>query len=441
VSSSAQPRAGDGERAWDYDLARRRLPNGLTLVTVRQPHLHRCALSLFGAAGSRFESAEDNGLSHFLEHMMFRGTARFPSSLDLNTAVERLGGSFAAATCPDTTEFAVELPRENLADGIELFVELVARPLFRELEIERKVIAEEIREDLDEHGTPIDIDLLSRRRLWPDHPLGQPVTGPLENVLRFDRDDVQRLFEERYVSGNEVVCLSGAFAPAVADRLAEELATLRVGPRLSDSPTPRPAPGPTAAHAHKPGSQTQVRLAFPAPGFLDPANPALELLLRVLDDGMSTRLHRRIFEERGLAYNVGADLESYPDAAAINIEALVAHDKATVVVEAILELMDELRDGPVTPDELEKARHRAIWSLESYQDSPGAMSGWFGEQELFRRPPTLEQEAAATAAVTAADIEQLARELFVGRNLHLTTVGVQGAPEQAALERLASSAR
>jgi predicted Zn-dependent peptidase len=439
VSSPAQPAAARTAHAWDYALTRRQLPGGLTLVLVRQPHLHRCSLSLFCAAGSRFETAADNGLSHFLEHMMFRGTERFPSSRQLNTAVERLGGSIGASTCPDTTEYTLELPRENLEAGIGLFVELVARPLFAELEIERNVIVEEIREDLDERDQPIDVDLLSRRRLWPGHPLGQPVTGDLANVLRFGDADVRRLFAERYVSGNEVVCLTGAFAEPLGDRLADALAGLRGGPRRTDSPPVTVAPGPTVHHAHKPGSQTHVRLAFPAPGLLDPRCTALELLLRVLDDGMSTRLHRRIFEERGLAYNVGADLESYPDCAAVNVGALVAHEKAPAVVEAILEVVAELREA-VAPDELAKAQDRAIWSLEAFQDDPSAMSGWYGEQELFRRPATLEEEARAIGRVTLGDLEQVAREVFAGQQLHLTTVGVLSGARRDELERLASNA-
>jgi predicted Zn-dependent peptidase len=152
---------------------------------------------------------------------------------------------------------------------------------------------------------------------------------------------------------------------------------------------------------------------------------------------MSTRLHRRIFEERGLAYNVGADLESYPDAAAVNIEALVAHEKAPALTAAILEVIAELRAG-VTADELAKAQDRAVWDLEAYQDSPGAMSGWYGEQELFRRPPTLEEEARAVVGITLDDLRQVARQVFDASCLHLTTVGVQPAERCAEIERLAS---
>ena len=173
---------------------RRVLSNGVTLVEVCQPHLHRGSISVYFRAGSRYEAKESNGISHFLEHMIFRGTKRHPSTYDLNLAVERLGGTLFAATSPMTTEFELTLPVENLEAGAHLLATILTEPIFGNIDIERRIIAEEILEDYDDEGNPIDIDFLSRVRLWPDHPLGQSVTGPLDNVLGFKRSDIEEHF-------------------------------------------------------------------------------------------------------------------------------------------------------------------------------------------------------------------------------------------------------
>ena len=152
-------------------------------MEVCQPHLHRGSIAVYFKAGSMYETAAENGLSHFLEHMVFRGTAHHPNAYDVNLAVEKLVGNLFAATGPDSTEFGITLPTECLVSGSELLAEVVTAPVFRDIEIERRIVTEEIREDLDEDGKPIDMDFLSRRRLWPGHALGYAVTGPLDNAL------------------------------------------------------------------------------------------------------------------------------------------------------------------------------------------------------------------------------------------------------------------
>jgi predicted Zn-dependent peptidase len=188
----------------------------------------------------------------------------------------------------------------------------------------------------------------------------------------------------------------------------------------------------------KPGSQTQVRAAFHAPGDDDSDSVALATLLGVLDDGMSSRLHRRIFDERGLAYNIGASLDSYPDAAALNFDALTSHDNVIEVIEEILDIATSLRDTRVPEDELEKARRRAVFGIEELMDDPQAMSLWYGEQRLFRPPPPLDSRIRAHRGITADDIERAAGRVFTPQNLHVTTVGQRNARTGKGIERAIS---
>jgi predicted Zn-dependent peptidase len=420
-----------------YDLERHTTVEGLRVLLVRQPHLHRGTISAYVGAGSRFEADEDSGLSHFLEHMVFRGTARFPTAFDLNVAVELLGGTLVASTAPDVTAFSVSLPSESLVSGVELVAEVLTRPVLGAIDVERKIIVEEIREDLDERDRNVDIDFQSRRRLWPGHPLGRSVTGPMENVMRFGAVDLRRCLDERYCARNTVLCVAGSFdSDAIRDVAARAFSSMRRG-AVAQGEAPRPGPtGPSAVHVDKAGSQTALRIALRAPGLDDPDLTAAELLLRLLDDGMSTPLHRRVFEDRGLAYDVGADLETYADAGALNIDAVCSHENVVPVAEEVMAILRELRDRPVAEGDLDKAKRRAVWSLERHLDDPEAMNAWYGEQELVARVRRLDEEARAFAALDAADVARVAARVVCTADLHVTTIGVLDEKQQHAIARL-----
>jgi predicted Zn-dependent peptidase len=434
------PMAPADEGSWGYTRTKTTLANGLKVVRILQPHLHRGSIAVYFRAGSRYESAAENGLGHFLEHMIFRGSESHPSAFALNLAVEELGGTLFAATAPDCTVFEITLPRESLEQGARLLAEIVTRPLFADIDIERRIVVEEIREDIDEQGAPIDIDFLSRSRLWPSHPLGQAVTGPPRNVSGFRIEDVRRTFERSYVGRNAVVAASGSFDPhGLGLAIEEAFSAMAEGAPIPPSPRPVLARGPSVLHAHRGGSQTMARIAFHAPGEDDPDRTALAILMSVLDDGMSTRLHRRIFEEQGLAYNVSAELDQYEDAGVLDIEAACVHENVPSLVAEALAIVADLRDRPVSDRELGKAKRRATWGLRLALDDPHGMSSWFGEQELFREPEPLEQRACAVEAVTAADVLRVAARVFQPGGLHVTTVGVQDGRCRSELERIASS--
>src|SRR5512143_750330 len=170
------------------------LDNGLAVTTVALPHLHTAVCGLFVKVGSRFETPTDNGLSHFVEHMLFRGTERYPTSLALNSAIERLGSTLDAQTGRDLTLLQLALEPDHVPAAIELLGELMGRPRFSDIELERALILEEINEDYDEHGVEINAEDIARGIVFDDHPLGQRIIGPRGNVERFTADDVRRHF-------------------------------------------------------------------------------------------------------------------------------------------------------------------------------------------------------------------------------------------------------
>src|SRR6185503_13851951 len=192
-----------------YRVFRSRLPSGLRLVTVETPHLHTATICLYVRAGSRYETPAENGLSHFVEHMLFRGSSGFPDSLTLNRAIEELGGTLYAETGRDYSLYQIPLAAGDIARGLAIMGDLFSTPAFRDIELERQIILEEILEDLDDRGRNVNVDDLSRAVAWGSHPLGYTITGPLKNVRRFRDADVRRHFARFYGAANMVLCVAG----------------------------------------------------------------------------------------------------------------------------------------------------------------------------------------------------------------------------------------
>jgi predicted Zn-dependent peptidase len=418
------------------------LPNGLRLVVAPQPHLHTASLSLFVKAGSRFETERDNGLSHFLEHMLFRGTERLPSAYALNHAIESLGGTLYGATHADFTLYQVSVPPESLAGSIALFGEIVTSPVFSDIDVEKGIVREEILEAVDEDGRNVDIEDISREVVFAGHPLGFKITGDAANVDRFDTRDLRRWLTRFYGASNSVVVVSGAVdAAECAAQVREAFAAMPPGTPVEAAPPALGAREPAFEFVESVGSQSELRVSFVAVGEKDARRPALELLTRILDDGMSTRLHRRICDERGLAYDVFAALDLYEDCGVFDLGASVEHAKAPAVLEQLFALVRELRDTPVTDDELAKAKRRYLWELRATLDDAAGLAGFYGVRGLLGVHETLDDVAAAVQAVDAAAIRALARDIFVRSRLSVTIVGLVEDDALDACERLVDAWR
>jgi predicted Zn-dependent peptidase len=400
------------------------LDNGLAVTTVALPHLHTAVCALFIKVGSRFETAADNGLSHFTEHMLFRGTERYPSSLQLNTAVERLGSTLHAETGRDYTLFQLALEPEYLAQGIDLLGELLGHPRFSDIELERALILEEINEDYDEQGVEINADDIARGLVFEDHPLGQRIIGPRGNVERFSPADVHRHFAAFYGARNANLCITGPVDHArVVEQAAHALHAMPAGTRADVLAAPAPLAGPRLEHVKDAGSQTSLAIVFRAVPELDPAYVALIALLRVLDDGMSTRLHYTLADQKGLAYSIHGAIEPLADAALLEIAGATANAKVPALVRELLVLLDGLRRGEVTPDELAKARVRYRYETLASVDDASAMAGWFGGTALYYPPPGLSERLAQMAAVTVDDVVRVAEQVLAPGNLAIAAVG------------------
>ncbi len=402
------------------------LDNGLAVTTVELPHLHTAVCALFVKVGARFEAPEDNGLSHFVEHMLFRGTERYATSLALNTAVERLGSTLHAETGRDYSLFQLALEPDHVPTAIDLLGELLGRPRFSDIELERALILEEINEDYDEQGTEINADDIARGVQFDKHPLGQRIIGPRSNVERFAIGDVRRHFDRCYGARNANLCVAGPVTHGtVVEAAARALGTMASGTRIEVPPAPPLVADQHARLRHVPdaGSQTSLAILFRAMPELDPSYLALVSLLRILDDGMSTRLHYTLADQKGLAYSIHAAIEPLADVALFEIAGATANAKVPSLVRELLLLLDGLRRGEITDDELAKARVRYRYETLASIDDAAAMAGWFGGTALYYPPPALSQRLAAMSTITVDDVVRVAGDVFVPDQLVLAAVG------------------
>jgi predicted Zn-dependent peptidase len=406
-------------------IERTTLTNGLPVVVARLPHLHRAYVALWARVGSRFETAQDNGISHFLEHMIYRGTPRIPSAHDVNLAFEGLGGSLFASTQVDHGIFSLSLPPESLDEACALFGEVVARPAFLDIDVEKGIVAEEILGDLDDEGRQVDADNISRALIYGDHPLGFTITGTENHVQGFTEDTLRRWHSAHYTAQNSVLVFSGNVDPQLAMRFARrDFEGLPRGSRARATPPPMDQRKPRLEIVENVSSQTELRVCLRAIAETHPMRPALDMLMRIIDDGMSTRLYHRLCDARGLCYDVSAGYDPYEDDGVVDVAAGVQHKRAALVTREILSMFEELaRSGP-TDEELRKARRRAAWDARSLADSAEEAASFHAGGLLFERFTTPEEHVAELLRVTRDQVRDVARLLASAERLNVTAVGL-----------------
>ena len=413
------------------------LDNGLRVVCVPQPLLHTAAVSLHVRVGSRFETRELNGCSHFLEHMLFRGTPSFGSAHEQALALERLGGTLYAATHSDFGLMSLSLPPENLEAALDIFAEVTMHPRFTAIELERAIIREEILETLDDNGHQIDPDNLSRALMFGDHPLGFPITGSVHTLQRMGVEQLRKHHALHYTAANSVLCFAGAIDPSECQTMARRLfGSMNSGHLVSSALASRTQKLPRYRYVENQMSQTDLRLAFRAPGEHDPQEPAAEVLLRLLDDGMSTRLYARVCDEQGLCYNVSADYETYEDDGVLDLGALVQHARAPTVMRELCEIVSEIaREGPVD-DELEKTKMRHGWESRAVLDDADALAEFHGLSVLADIADSVDARHREIMSVTAEQVRDVARRIFRPDNVSGVAVGLLEESDKKQLEQI-----
>jgi len=414
------------------------LSNGLTTLVLPLPAVHRAVITLYIKTGSRFETARESGISHFVEHMLFRGTPRFASAHELATAFEDWGGTLVASTSADSGNLAIAVPPENLTPVMELLAEVVQSPLLSGIELERGIIREEILEDLGEDGELVDGQSLVRRLAFGDHGLGHLITGPLDNIESFSETQIRAHFERTYVASGMVLGVAG---PVDGPRVVSDLDRAFAGVRRGEAPTCAPAPEQTEGRfrmVRSSGSnQTSLHVAFRCPGERDPLEPAVDMLLRVIDDGMATRLYHQLCDTRGLCYDAGASYEAYEETGLVEFGTETAHERSAEVLEEILRITRDLAEHGPTQREVERAQKRCRWQHEAMLDNAVDLADFLALGELSNTAKTPAERLDQLLAVTRQDIHRAAEFVFRHDRQSVVAVGSAKAGQIAKLERCA----
>ncbi len=400
------------------------LPNGLRLVSSYLPHTRSVSISIFIGAGSRYEADDIAGVSHFLEHMLFKGTKRRPTAREISEEIEGIGGVMNAGTDKELTVYWAKVGDHRFAATLDILADSLLNSLLdpAELEKEREVILEELAMTED---SPADmVNILIDEVVWPHQPLGRDTGGTPDSVKVITRDHVVSYMQELYVPQNTVVAVAGnVSSQEVIDRVAEYLGDWRPRPFASWYPAQIPDDTPRLRLRSKKTEQAHFCLATPGLSAAHPDRYVLDVLNAVLGEGMSSRLFLEIREKRSLCYDVHSYVNHYLDTGSTVVNAGVDPSKLDEALRATIDELIKMDDG-VPEKELHKAKEFIKGRLQLRMEDTRAVASWLGGQELLRREIlTVDEVLAIVDDVTAESLRRVATELWRTEAFRLAVVG------------------
>ncbi len=404
------------------------LPNGLTVLTERMAHMRSVAMGVWVGTGSRDEAPAQNGLSHFVEHMVFKGTTTRDAK-QLARETDAIGGNLDAFTGKETICFNIKVLDQNVDAAMDILADLVLHPRFEptDLQREKSVILEEIK--MDEDNPDYLVHEVHVANFWKGDPLASSILGTAKTVAAFDEPGVRAFHTERFSPENMFFSAAGNLEHeemiALVTRHFAQLAPLGDTP-LKALPAPRVTPHITLKKK-KSLEQVQICLGVPAPPVDAPNRYVLYLLNTILGGGMSSRLFQTVREEAGLAYSIYSELSPFRDAGSLTVYAGTSVEKTPEMLRLILQELKLMKDEPVSDDELKRAKDQSrgniVLGLES---SSARMSNLARQQMYYGRFTSVEEIEREVDAVTPQDIQAAARELFQADLLSLTLLGNLG---------------
>jgi len=400
------------------------LPNGLRILVGEMPETRSVSLAVYVGVGSRIETKDDAGTSHFLEHMVFKGSAKRPTAADISQVIESKGGVVNASTDKEVTVFWSRVPARHYLVALDVIADLIRAPMLRPTDVdsERNVIVEELRMYRDQ---PQDrVHTLVDELLYPRHPLGWEVAGREEVVRAMTADRLRDFMQRGYAPSRTVVALAGPLradeAIAAVDEALGGLAPREIVP---SKPAPRSGK-PHTKLVGKRAEQTNLCVGWRSVHTTHPDKFSIDMLNAVLGEGMSSRLFLELREKRGLAYDVHSYDANYADAGHLVVYAGFAPQNGAEVYQAIMREVARLRDELVPDVEIERVRDFAKGRMELRLEDTRGVSGWLAGQELFLgRVRSVEEVCAIIDGVTPADLQRVAREYLRPELAYVAAIG------------------
>jgi len=407
----------------ERNLRRTVLPNGLIVLTERMEHLRSVAMGVWIKSGSRCEPAETNGISHFVEHMLFKGT-RSRSAQLIAREMDSIGGNLDAFTGKETICFNVKSLSDHVPIALDVLSDLVLNPVFAapDIERERGVILEEIK--IDEDNPDVLVHELFTQSFWKDHPLGWPILGTTKTVAGLDQKRLVDYHNDRFHGGNMVFSAAGnldhdQFVEAVTSKFSG----LAGGATLHELSAPE-ATARIVMRNKKSLEQVQICLGVPAPPITDENRYTTLILNTVLGGGMSSRLFQTIREDRGMAYSIYSDLSPYRDTGTLCVYAGTSASKAVEVVDLILAEFHKLKQESLTAEELTRAKDQVKGNiLMGLESSSSRMANLARQEMYFKQFFTVDEVIARINEVEAAQVQAMAQRLFDPERIAVTLLG------------------
>ena len=400
------------------------LDNRLRVLTSTMPHSRSVSMVINVGAGSRYESLEMSGISHFLEHLPFKGTKQWPTSRDVSEAIEGVGGVMNASTDREMTAFWCKVAQPHFGSAFAVLLDMILNPLLHpeELEKEREVIQEELRMTND--YPTYKVDLLIDEALWPDQALGRDVGGTSESVSAISRDAILEYMHHQYNPANTVMAVAGNIShQEVLDLVGEATKDWEPQETLNWEPVNYGNEWPSVRMEQRRTDQTHLCLALPGLSLEDPDRFNLAILNVMLGDGMSSRLFLNLRERQSLAYDVSSSTNHFRDCGSLVVYCGVEPRKSREAVRAVLEELEEMHhEAP--PQELGKAKEYAKGRLLLRLEDTRAVASWLASQELLQGWVSTPDEAVQCIdAVTVSDVARVAQDLFCSDKMRLAIVG------------------
>lgn len=418
------------------------LPNGVRVVVCPMPHIGRAHVSVVFRGGPVHESDATWGLSHLLEHMVFRGSQKRPGSRAISLAADAFGGEIDGATYRDRVVFDTRVDPESIEDALDVLDDMLFEPAFHDLHIEREIVREELLELFDDDGQEIDLENVALRRLFNGELLARTIDGTLAGLEQADEAALRAFHASAYTPNNAVVAVTG---PVDVEHVMG--AVMRTFGRRARGPgVPRgQAPRKRAFRRRTVGipadeSQTTIRFAFRTPGLTGENRFAYVLLARLLDDGPAARFPSRLIDRDGLAYSLWASTTMFAEAGVFEVEAQVQHAKVERAAGALAAELANVWLEPPEPAELSRLLGRLHRQVRDLWDEPEAMADMLAKCVAFDVPVAPCVIAELAARVTPDMIARAARDTFrpgagtivlYGRNSARTLAAVDKAVDRA----------
>jgi len=405
------------------NVRREVLPNGLTVLTEHMPHLRSVSIGIWVKTGSRDEEREHNGISHFLEHMVFKGTTSRTAE-DIARQIDSIGGNMDAFTAKECVCFNVKVLDEHVPIAFDVLSDLVLNPIFNPKDIarERGVILEEIK--MDEDNPDYLVHEIFTQNFWKDHPLGLPILGTKETVRHFEQPLLQEAYRKRFTPGNLIISAAGNVDHA---QFAEMVQKRFHGLKAVKNGFHGPAPQITArivTRNKKALEQVQICVGVPSYHISHERRYVSYVLNTLLGGGMSSRLFQNIRERQGLAYAIYSDLNPYRDTGCLSVYAGTGQESAANVVQSIVSEFRALKTDAVSADELRRAKDQLKGSLMlSLESTTARMSNLARQEMYFDRFLGLDEIIERIEAVTAEDLRDYAQESFQTESIAVTVLG------------------